>query len=282
MPSSKRTFRPRRRCTNQYQEPRDEHATMRGPLAPPRGGGLLRDGGDAATRPFRTGEAGCDGGRRGALPGHRPAPEAHRRREERRRAEHLHLRSVERSRPGRGGVREEVRHQDDALAIQFRERAQSRCSGEPRQPFHRRHRRDQRPGARGAAPRTDPAARQEPVPRGSHRARHPSAWRMGGDSSQRLRAGLQHQAREEGGPAEDVGRPRQPEMERQAGHRTGGHRLAGRRVQRDRRGEGPEDLRTSSRRIGSRRGRAIRSSPSSWSRARCPWPSRSTTTRPSS
>ena len=111
----------------------------------------------------------------------------------------------------------------------------------------------------------------------------PSARRMGGHAAQRLRAGLQHQAREEGGAAEDVGGPPRPEVEGQARHRAGGLRLAGRRLRRDRRGNAARRCsRRSSRPTASRCARATRCSRSSWSRARCRWRSRSTTTRPSS
>ena len=63
-----------------------------------------------------------------------------------------------------------------------------------------------------------------------------------GHAAQRVRAGLQHEASEEGGPAEDVGGPRQPEMEREDRHRAGGLRLARRHLRRHRRRAGAEGV----------------------------------------
>ena len=58
-----------------------------------------------------------------------------------------------------------------------------------------------------AVARADPAGRQEPASRGSDRARDSAARRMGGHPAERVRAGLQHEARQERGAAEDLGGP---------------------------------------------------------------------------
>ena len=148
---------------------------------------------------------------------------------------------------------------------------------------HGRHRRDQRPRARVDAPREGPAGRQVAAPEGPHRAGDPPARRMGRHAAQRLRAGVQHQPGEEGRAAQDLGGPRQPELEGQARHRAGGRRLARRRSRRAGRGAGRRrSSTTSSPPTASRCARATRCSPSWWSRARSRSRSRSTTTRPSS
>ena len=69
-----------------------------------------------------------------------------------------------------------------------------------------RHR-DQRPRAGVVAPRTASTAREEPASREPDRAGDPPARRMGGDAAECVRAGVQHQPRDEGGAAGDVGGP---------------------------------------------------------------------------